>query len=115
MARKTVTITGDDKAIRMLLAKGTAGAHLRPEMEQLAWYSEDQITRVPIDTGRLARSLSGGTEQYLETTDSGFRLGTTVPYARYVVYKPGAVRVNKSAIAREATTVINHRIAQERG
>lgn len=68
----------------MLRRRGERARHLESAMRDTAHYAERQITNTPVDTGRLASSLRGGSEQTMIVTNDGFELGTTVPYARYV-------------------------------
>ncbi len=114
MAR-TVTVTGDTRAIRMLLAKGRASGRLKPAMEAVADYAERQITGVPVDTGRLAESTRGGDDQLRKVDDASFSLGSQVPYARFVFggtkhMRARPPRVNVTAIARAGAQRINQEL-----
>jgi len=112
---KTIEVTGDERVIRDLQAKGTAATRLKPVMSNVADFAERQITGVPIDTGRLARSIRGGSEQLRRITDQGFDLGSTVDYARFVFRGTKHMRaqppkINTDAISRRAATDINKEI-----
>ena len=113
---KTVEITGDEQVIRDLRAKGTKALHLKPVMGDIADFAERQITPTHHNrTGALTRSLYGGGDQLRDIYDSGFRLGTTVDYARFVFrgtkhMKAQPPRVNTNAIARDAARRINQEL-----
>jgi len=112
---KTVEVIGDEQVIRDLQAKGDQATRLKPVMAGVADFAERQITGIPIDTGRLARSVRGGGDQLLNVTDQGFDLGSTVDYARFVFQgtkhmKARPPRVNVNAIARRAAQDINREI-----
>jgi len=113
---KTVEITGDQQVIRELRAKGIKALHLRPAMDDIADFAERQITPAWKNrTGDLTRSLTGGSDQLRDIYDSGFRLGSTLYYARFVTggtrrQKPRPPRVNTNAIAREGARRINQEL-----
>jgi hypothetical protein len=111
----TVTVTGDERVIRELRAKGAQAVRLKDVMRDVADYSERQITGVPVRTGRLDRSTRGGSEQLLEVRDDGFDLGSTVRYARFVFggtknMRARPPRINANAIARKAADDINREL-----
>ena len=111
----TVEVIGDERVIRDLQAKGDKATRLRPVMDDIADFAERQITGIPIDTGRLARSVRGGGDQLLRLRDDGFDLGSTVDYARFVFrgtkyMKARPPRINTNAIARDAASRINQEI-----
>jgi hypothetical protein len=112
---KTVEVIGDERVIRDLQAKGDQATRLRSVMDDVADYSERQIAGIPVDTGRLARSVRGGGDQLLRLRDDGFDLGSTVDYAGFVFrgtrfMKPRPPRINVNAIARTAAQRINREI-----
>lgn len=109
---KTVTVTGDEKVIRALHAKGDKAIRLKPVMQDVANFSERQIRGVPVRSGRLAASTHGGPDQLLDVDDGGFQLGSTVRYSRFVFrgtqhMKARPPQINVSAIARKAEHEIN--------
>jgi len=112
---KVIEITGDDQVIRDLRAKGTKALHLKPAMDDIADFAERQITPAWKNrTGDLTRSLTGGSDQLRQIYDSGFNLGSTLYYARFVTggtrhQKARPPQVNTNAIAREGA----RRISQE--
>jgi len=112
---KTVEVIGDERVIRDLQAKGDQATRLKPVMQGVADFAERQITGIPVDTGRLSRSVRGGGDQLLRVNDQGFDLGSTVDYARFVFggtknMKARPPRVNTNAIARRAAQDINREL-----
>ena len=101
------SVSGEDHVARLLRSAGDHATNLGPAMEDIAHYSEGQITNIPVDTGRLASSVRGGSGQALEVNDDGFDLATIVPYARHVFngtrHMPARPpKINDTAIARYA-------------
>jgi hypothetical protein len=82
--RDSVTVTGDDAAARKLRAIGTRALRQRPTFEREARDAQRRISGVRVDTGRLERSVRGGSDTLRETTARGYVIGSTVPYARHV-------------------------------
>ena len=110
----SVSTTGDRETAARLRARGARAQRLEPAMRDIARYAEQHVTGVPVDTGRLADSITSGSEQTVTTTDDSFTLATSVPYARYVFHGTRHMdaqppRVDTHAIAGYA----EQRIAQE--
>jgi len=74
-----LTVTGTDRTAARLQAIGRRAEHQQPVMRQQAQDAARRVSGVPVDTGRLARSI-----EVLEATDQGFKIGTRVEYARFV-------------------------------
>jgi hypothetical protein len=79
-----ITVTGADVVQRRLEGMGRRALRQRPTFEREGRYAQRSIKGVPVATGRLARGVRGGSESVLEVTAYGYRVGTNVPYARYV-------------------------------
>jgi hypothetical protein len=78
-----ITITGDAAAQRKLRAIGDRARHQRSTFERQARNAQRRITGVPVDSGRLRQGITGA-ESTRVVTDYGYRIGTDVPYARFV-------------------------------
>jgi hypothetical protein len=94
-----IAVDGDETVARHLRARGAEATHLRPTMDRNASIAERQINGIPVDTGRLERSV-----KVLRATNDGFDIGTDVSYARYVFAGTKYVearppRINGEAIA----------------
>lgn len=74
-----LTVRGADTTAAHLRQIGRRAEKQQHTMQQAARTTARQITGVPVDTGKLARSI-----EVLEATDQGFKVGTKVQYARYV-------------------------------
>jgi hypothetical protein len=80
----SVTVTGADVAQRKLRAIGTRAGNQRATMERESRAAQRRIRGVPVDTGRLARAVRGGADTVRKVSDSGYVIGTSVEYARFV-------------------------------
>jgi hypothetical protein len=113
---KTIEVIGDERVIRDLQAKGDQATRLRPAMDDIADFAERQITPTwKSRSGDLTESLTGGSNQLRQIYDTGFNLGTTLYYGRFVIggtsrQKPRPPRVNVNAIAREGANRVNREI-----
>jgi hypothetical protein len=79
-----VTVTGDDAAIRHFYALAAGAYDQRAQLEQAGREAQRRIGGIPVDTGRLTRGVHGGTGSVLDVANTGFKIATTVPYARMV-------------------------------
>lgn len=77
----TVDVTGASEVARYLAEVGDNAEHQKETLEPIARNAARSVTGVPVDTGKLAGSM-----EVLEVTDSGFAVGSRVPYARYVFH-----------------------------
>jgi len=75
------TAIGDEAAARRLERLGTAAHTQAPTMDDAARQAARSVRGVPIDTGRLERSIEA-----LSSNAYGFEVGSKVPYARYVFH-----------------------------
>jgi len=113
---KTVEVIGDERVIRDLQAKGDKAIRLKPAMDDIADFAEGQIKPAWKNrSGDLTESLTRGGNQLRQIYDSGFNLGSTLYYARFVVggtknMKPRPPRINTNAIARNGADRINQEI-----
>lgn len=80
----SVTVTGLKAAQRRLGELGRRGADQTPAMSREALRVQRSISGVPVDTGRLARSTTGGAETLRIVGAEGYTIGSRVPYAPYV-------------------------------
>lgn len=108
---KAIEVSGDKRVAHALNAKGAAALRLKPEMNKTADYAERQIRDVARDSGNLQRSIVGGSDQYRDVVDYGFKLGTKVPYSRFVFrgtkYQDAQPpSINDKAIARHSSREI---------
>ena len=74
-----LTVRGADRTATHLRAIGERAQHQQPVMQRVAGDVARQTTGIPVDTGRLSRSV-----EVLEATDAGFKVGSRVEYARFV-------------------------------
>jgi hypothetical protein len=81
---QSITVKGDDAAMRKLRATGARALRQRETFEAEARYAQRQLQGVPVKTGRLERSVKGGSETLRDVTDRGYVIGSKVPYARFV-------------------------------
>jgi hypothetical protein len=75
---------GDERVAKHLRDVGVKATRQRETMLVAARQTQRAISDIPVDTGRLQRGVSGGPESTMTVTDTGFEIGTTVPYARFV-------------------------------
>lgn len=75
------TAIGDETAARHLERIGAAAHTQTRTMEDAARRTARSVRGVPVDTGRLARSI-----EPLSASPYGFEVGSKVPYARYVFH-----------------------------
>jgi phage gpG-like protein len=80
----SVTITGADVAQRRLRAIGERAGKQRETFERESRDAQRRIRGVPVDTGRLERSVHGGKDSVRKVSDRGYVIGTSVEYARFV-------------------------------
>jgi hypothetical protein len=81
---KPITVTGVPETQRHLHAIAARAGRQRHTMQSEGRAAQRSITGIPVDSGRLARGVRGGSESTLEATNVGYRVGTSVPYARFV-------------------------------
>ena len=74
-----VSVSGDKAAAAQLEATGKRATSQRQVLADVARKTAKAITGIPVDTGRLEDSIAP-----LWVNDSGFAVGTRVPYSRYV-------------------------------
>jgi hypothetical protein len=114
----TVTIDGDEQVVRALKAKADRSVKLKPAMEDIADFAERQIRPTHHNrTGHLTRSLYGGGDQLRDIYDTGFNLGTTLFYGRFVFggtknMRARPPRINTSAIARNGAQRVREELEQ---
>ena len=104
---ETVTITGDDAVARKLEKMGRDALHQEAAMRQSARATVREISGIPVATGRLERSVT-----VLAANDTGFDVGSRVPYARHVFdgteHMPARPpKVNADAVARDTAERIS--------
>jgi hypothetical protein len=80
----SVSVTGLDRAERMLRRVGARGADQSATFAREAARVQRSIGGVPVDTGRLRSSVAGGAETLREVGPDGYTVGSHVPYARFV-------------------------------
>jgi hypothetical protein len=80
----SVVVTGVDSAQRRLRALGRRGADQRGAMEREATRTQRAVSGVPVRTGRLAASVSGGADTVRVVGPNGYTIGSAVPYAPFV-------------------------------
>jgi hypothetical protein len=80
----TVQIEGAVEAERHMRNMGERAVQQRPVFERAGRDARRHIKGVPVDTGRLAASVTGS-EGYVDAWDGGFAVRTRVPYARFVL------------------------------
>lgn len=81
---KSVKVIGDEQAAGALRDMGARALDQRRSMETAGRAAQRSITGIPVDTGRLARSVHGGAEGELNVTPFGFLIASNVPYAPFV-------------------------------
>jgi hypothetical protein len=79
-----VTVTGLAAAQRRLDALALRAADQTPVMTAEAARVQRTIAGVPVDTGRLARSVAGGADTLRRAGRDGYVVGSRVPYAPFV-------------------------------
>ena len=80
MARAVSVEGAQDMAVKLSETEERS-ARLRGVLTPIAERVARQTTGVPVATGALARSIKA-----LEVTDQGFKVGSELPYARYVFH-----------------------------
>lgn len=105
------TVTGVRQVVAKLLGMAARANDLRDPLRRVAQDTQDRITGIPVRTGRLARSVEGGSAELLNVDRDGFELGTEVPYARYVFHGTRYMEARPPRVppdvARRAAVVIN--------
>jgi hypothetical protein len=81
---ESITVTGVDAVQRRLHGMSQRAGRQRSTYEAEARYAQRAVTGVPVATGRLERSVHGGTGTLREVNNLGYRIGSTVPYAHFV-------------------------------
>lgn len=80
----SVVVTGVPNAQRRLHELGRRGADQHTVMEREAVRTQREVTGVPVRTGRLAASVSGGADTLRVVGPNGYTIGSRVPYAPFV-------------------------------
>jgi hypothetical protein len=79
-----VTTTGLEAVMQHIYALAAGAYDQRAQLEQAGREAQRRIGGIPVDTGRLTRGVHGGTGSVLDVANTGFKIATTVPYARMV-------------------------------
>jgi hypothetical protein len=95
-----IEVSGVRELVGRLGRLGAAVHDQRVVLEQQARATQRMITGVPRDTGRLERSVRGGSETLIEVDADSFVIGSTVPYARHVFHGTRHVRARPPTVPR---------------
>jgi hypothetical protein len=114
---KSVDVTGDKRAAGQLRGMGARAANQTVVMQQAGRAAQRSVTGVPVDTGRLQRSVHGGPEAGVFAYPDGYVVVTRVPYARHVFhgtrYMPARPpQLPRGQLARDAALRITQDVVQ---